>query len=34
MIDGKFQVTQLARMKKLSNVKTLGELTVIQYVMM
>jgi hypothetical protein len=27
MIDGKFQVTQLIRMRKLSNVKTSGELT-------
>ena len=29
MIDGKFQVTQLAQMRKLSNMKTLGELTAI-----
>lgn len=34
MIDGKFEVTQLTRVRKLSNMKTLDELTAIQCVMM
>lgn len=34
MIDGKFQETQLTRMRKLSNMKTLGELAAIQHATM